>query len=39
MALGDGQEVQIVVAEDDHCAISEVAYEAQGRERGWTSVN
>jgi len=39
MALGERQQMQIVIAEHDHGAISEIAHEAHGRERGRAAVD
>ena len=39
VTLGQREQVQIVVAEHDDRAISEVAHQAQGRERTWTAVD
>src|SRR5882724_3760138 len=39
MAQGEREQVQIVVAEDDHGAVSEVSHEAQGGERSGAAVD
>jgi hypothetical protein len=39
VALGQGEQVQIVVAQHDHCAIPEAPHEAQGCERSRTAVD